>query len=232
MPKIIPKFDEKSEESYLNEFSVFRQSLFSKIEQIYKKIISDEDQRLEIIVQNIKKNQPKKILEIGSGTLPIYTFLPDLLKKECEYHICETNPKKARYIKEKNKNVKVLCCDALNLPYQNNFFDFVFSKGVLHHIDDAMAQKRKQKRIDFLKEIKRTIKQGGVSFLMDFDHNPKCSKDVFWHYLHKVILMEGEHNFSNRTEVKGLFNLIKYRKIETGSFDTFKGEYYYIIGKK
>ena len=232
MSDIISKFDEQAEVIYTNEFSNLRYKNFLKIEWIYKRIINNKDPRLKIILRNIQKNKPKRILEIGSGTFPIYAFLPSILKQKCEYYICEVNPQKVKYITKNYKNIKVSCYDALNLPYQNDFFDFVFSKGVLHHIDDQNTNKRKQRRINFLNETKRILKENGSNLLMDFAYNPRHFKDVFWHYLHKTILVEGEHNFSNKTAVKNLFNFAKYKDIKTEEFDTFKGMYYCIIGKK
>jgi SAM-dependent methyltransferase len=232
MPNATHRFEEQKEILYRDKFSNLRYKIFLKIERFYKKFINDEDPRLEIILKNIKNNKPKRILEIGSGTFPIYAFLPKLLKETSEYYICEINPEKVEYIKKNYKNIKTSCGDALNLPYQNQFFDFVFSKGVLHHIDDKETNKREQKRIDFLNETKRVLKDNGSNLLMDFSYNPKRIRDVFWHNLHKLILIEGEHNFSNKTQIKKLFNFTKYKNVLTEEFDTFKGAYYCIVGRK
>lgn len=226
------KFDKESEMIYRSQFSTFRYNLFLTIEKIYKKFIDNTDFRLEMIIKNIQAVKPRYILEIGSGSFPIYAFLPDFLKQTCQYFVCEINHQKAEYITQNYKNIKVACADALNLPYSDSFFDFVFSKGVLHHVDDEDLNKKTCQRINFLLESKRVLKQEGSNLLMDFCYNPKQIKGFIWHQLHKIILTEGEHNFSNELEARNLFRVTGYKNIKSEEFNTYKGLYYYVIGKK
>lgn len=223
----------RNEKIYLNKFSSKRYGVFLLIEKIYKKFINSEDHRLDIIIEKITQTQPLSILEIGSGTFPIYAHLPKSLKQKCSYYISEINPEKVMFLKEIYKGkIDVVKADALLLPYRDSFFDFVLSKGVLHHIDDNNSDQRKQKRLRFLGEIKRVLKKRGVGLIMDFNYNTRQSKSLFWHFLHRIILMEGEHYFSNRTEVETLFKIVGYKNIQSGEFDTFKGLYFYVTAKK
>jgi len=231
-PQMIYKFNSEAEIIYRRKFSNWRYKTFFIIEKLYKMFINNKDSRLEIIANKMQNARPVSILEIGSGTLPIYAFLPKLLKEICQYHVCEVNLKKAEFIAEKYKNISVSCSDALNLPYRDNFFDFVFSKGVLHHVDDKDSEKRRNKRLRFLLESKRVLRDGGSNLIMDFTYNYQRLKDFFWHFLHKILLFEGEHNFSTKKETENLFREANYKEISSEEFETFKGLYYYVIAKK
>lgn len=228
----IPKFNPEDELLYRHKFSAARYKLFLLVEKIYKFFINDDDQRLDIILRFIKESRAINILEIGSGTLPIYKFIPENYKKFCAYYICEVNQKKAEQLALAHKSIKVVCADALNLPFPDNSFDLVFSKGVLHHVDAVDMKIRHQKRIKFLAESRRILKNEGQCLLMDFDYNSKRFKDYSWHQLHKVLLTEGEHNFSNKSEAEIFFKEAGFKRLRSGEFDTFKGLYYYIIGEK
>jgi len=222
----------KTEVIYRSFFSLPRYKIFLFIEKFYKFFVNSEDHRLETIVKIISKNKPRRILEIGSGTFPIYSFLPEELKITIEYCICEVNPQKADYLRKKYPNLKISVADALGLPYKNDYFDLVFSKGVFHHIDNSDYTVRNKLRINFLAESRRVLKVNEINLLMDFSYDPRRFKDFFWHFLHKLILAEGEHNFSNKKETEHLFRESGYAGIEEGEFETYKGLYYYVIGKK
>ncbi|MEK7203443.1 MAG: class I SAM-dependent methyltransferase [Patescibacteria group bacterium] len=226
------KFKGDDEIIYRNKFSEFRYKAFLFLEKIYKKYIDAKDQRLQIIVDNINKAKPKRILEIGSGTFPIYSYLPNKLKQNIHYYICEVNKKKVDYLKKNYKKINVDCSEAVHLPYKNNFFDFVFSKGVLHHIDSIDAKEREKIRLDFLLESKRVLKDGGSNLLMDFSYEKRRLSDIIWHFLHKVFLYEGEHNFYSMKVTKSLFKTANYKDITGNEFVTYKGFYYYLIAKK
>lgn len=60
--------------------------------------------------------------------------------------------------KEKyRKDIKRINLEKEKIPFTKNFFDYVFSKGVIHHIENTE---------NFLKEIKRVLKPNGMIFIM------------------------------------------------------------------
>ncbi len=59
-------------------------------------------------------------------------------------------------------NLNFICGDALALPFDDNSFEFVFCRYILHHIPDAVAA---------IKEMKRVCKPGGIVFAQDPDAN-------------------------------------------------------------
>jgi ubiquinone/menaquinone biosynthesis C-methylase UbiE len=226
------KFDERIEAVYLTQFSGWRYKIFQFLEKLYKKLIDSKNGRIEFIIDYISKTKPIFILEVGSGVFPMYSFLSPVLQRKCEYHICEVNLEKVKYLQRKYPNLKIICANALSLPYEDNYFDFVFSKGVFHHVDDNDPKKRKQKKLDFLRESKRVLKKGGVNLLMDFYYNPRQFKDVLWHKLYRIILWESDYNYSSQEGVEKFFKITGYKNIQSTQFDTFKGLYYCVIGEK
>ena len=228
----IGTYNKKREKTYLEKFSARRYNLFQSFENLYKRIFNNKDGRMNLIIKIIDKKRPIKILEIGSGTFPVYQFLSEDIKKKSDYNVCEINEEKVEYLRKKYPQIKIKNAEALSLPYPNNYFDLVLSKGVLHHIDDSNPLERKKKKIIFLKESKRVLKKGGINLLMDFCYNPKRFRDFFWHGLYKIILKEGDYYYLKENAIKELFKLTNYKKIKSYPIDTFKGLYYCVLGEK
>lgn len=61
--------------------------------------------------------------------------------------------KKAKKITD---NVNYVVSDAYNLPFENYSFDFITAQEIIEHLNEP---------IDFLKELKRVVKPGGIVFL-------------------------------------------------------------------
>ena len=64
------------------------------------------------------------------------------------------NLNKKRFISQ--SNIKWFCNNAEQLPFKNNYFDFVLCQGVIHHMD---------KDLKGFKEIFRVVKKGGYSYI-------------------------------------------------------------------
>lgn len=76
--------------------------------------------------------------------------------------LIEISKKKNRDL-VKNKSAYFRVGDALKLPYKNNYFDFVFSFAVFHHIPSE------KQRIRFLSEIRRVLKPGHVAEIKNWN---------------------------------------------------------------
>lgn len=70
-------------------------------------------------------------------------------------------------------NLDFVCADALHLPFDDNSFDFVFTRYCLHHLPSA---------IDGLKEMQRVCKTGGIVFAHEPDINSIVSYPESWAY--------------------------------------------------
>jgi ubiquinone/menaquinone biosynthesis C-methylase UbiE len=95
-----------------------------------------------------------KILECGCGTA---TFLQYMANKSYDCYgvdLSEEVLRKTRISAEKRElNIDLKHGDIYKLPYQNNFFDFVYSGGVMEYLQEPEQA---------IMEMKRVLKPGGV----------------------------------------------------------------------
>ena len=93
----------------------------------------------------------KKILEVGSGSGRVFLaklgadcYLVDYIEKPLEI---------ARYIAKKEKvKITTIKGDVRSLPFETDYFDLIYSQGLLEHFTDPEA---------LIKEQTRVLKQGG-----------------------------------------------------------------------
>ena len=101
------------------------------------------------LLEFIPHNMEQTILDLGCGTGTLTTQLVPLASKVVGVDSSQSMIEKAR---EQYKNIEVWVCDALNLPFKNEW-DIVFSNAVFHWIGDHDA---------LLKEIHKVLKQHGM----------------------------------------------------------------------
>lgn len=103
----------------------------------------------------------KKLLEIGHG---IGTDLLTFCENGAEVYGIDITEKHHKMAKENfrlhGKNAELQICDAANICYQDNFFDIVYSHGVLHHTPDTE---------ECISEAFRVLKPGGT-FILSMYH--------------------------------------------------------------
>jgi SAM-dependent methyltransferase len=100
------------------------------------------------------------ILDIGSGIGLTDHHLSRFFKNLHGIDVEEDVVKKA---KSYNPGVKYRIYDGLNLPFDNDSLDMVFTINVMHHVPPGKWE-------NFVKEMHRVVKPGGVSAV--FEHNP------------------------------------------------------------
>ena len=107
--------------------------------------------------QNISSDS--KILEVGVGA---GTDFIELCKQGGQVYGIDATQSSIDIVNqrlkfENIKNYNLKKCDAIKLNYSENFFDYIYSYGVIHHAE---------KTLKILSEFKRVIKPGGKIKLM------------------------------------------------------------------
>ena len=115
-------------------FSEKNKNIYFKKNFKLKKIKKNLLKRLKSANFNLKKEiKNKLVLDAGCGP-GRFTFILSSFKckKIFGIDILQDNIKIAKKV-FKNKNIKYLKADVLNIPFKNETFDFVYSSGVVHH---------------------------------------------------------------------------------------------------
>ncbi len=79
--------------------------------------------------------------------------------KNVEYYGIDNSKNLIKIAKEKYPEADFREGDVLNIPFQENSFDKIYSIAVLHHIPS------KELRVEFFKEAKRALKPNGLFIL-------------------------------------------------------------------
>lgn len=97
-----------------------------------------------------------KILDLGCGNGRLF----EILKDKCiDYLGVDNSENLIEIARKKYPEARFETADVFNLPFQNDFFDKVFSIRALHHIPS------KALRMKFLQEAKRVLKKDGILVL-------------------------------------------------------------------
>jgi len=100
--------------------------------------------------------EKEKILDLGCGN---GRFFEVLSGKDISYFGVDFSEEMIKIASQRYPNAFFQKANALSLPFKDNFFDKVFSFAVFHHIPSL------ELRMEFLKEVKRVLKKGGLFIL-------------------------------------------------------------------
>ncbi len=113
---------------------------------------------LEFLFKDIPEGG--KVLDLGCGNGRFYEFLKE---KNIEYVGIDKAEKLIEKARKKYPEADFRMADALDLPFENNYFDFVISIAVFHHMPSEKI------RLKFLNEARRVLKSGGKLKLSVWD---------------------------------------------------------------
>lgn len=137
------------------------------VQDVYEKIADEFDQSryniwpsvqkfLDNIPKKTKQSPPLKLLEVGSGNgknlAYIQENLPHISAEGCD--MCQKFVDIAR-----RKELKCIRANNLNLPYEDDTFDYVLSVAVIHHFSTV------ERRMEAIRELLRVLKKGGQLFI-------------------------------------------------------------------
>lgn len=193
-----------------------------KTTHLIKHVVSQEvdpafAQRAEYILNKVRTEKPKRILDAGCGR-GFYVKVLSLMKEPIEIvgiDIKEEYLEKARKNTANDKRVKILNASIYELPFKDGYFDCVISSEVLEHLDDdEMA----------VKEIHRVLKKKGI-FLSSVPHK---NFPFFWDPLNWLLMhIFRTHVNKNIWWLAGiwadherLYTKDDYRKVLKNTFET------------
>ena len=129
---------------------------------INQKLIISNPDFLKIIQKYKKKITGKTVLDLGCGFGTSSVILSRFAKKIFAIDLTYPAIKNAKINMKINKikNVNLKQMDAENLNFKNNYFDFIFSWGVIHHSHNPTK---------ILENIRKKLKKNGSCFIMVYN---------------------------------------------------------------
>lgn len=167
-------------------------------------------------------NLNEKVLDLGCGNGRFFE------KIKGKYFGLDTSEELIKLAKEKYGDFFKVG-SALNIPFDNNYFDRVYSIAVLHHIPFGHQKK-------FINEISRVLKKNGIIVLTVWNLDKKFLRDDLKKISDKEILLPWhgviDHYFYN-LNLKDLEKLLKnFKIIDKGEIKVKNISNHYIIAKK
>jgi len=148
-------------------------------------LLSAAKRRMRSLVAELGKTQ---VLDVGCGTCiqgalianeGISVTAVDVSDKLFP-SVLSTQPPTLRFFQ----------ADGLDLPFQNGEFDVALISMALHEMDPA-------DRIPVLHEMKRSVKDGGILFIMDYDFDPDNDRNWTALLIRGIEKMAGEEHHGN-----------------------------------
>ncbi|MDD3706045.1 MAG: methyltransferase domain-containing protein [Clostridiaceae bacterium] len=107
---------------------------YNSISKVYDKVREEEIEELHSLLQGIEICEGTTILDIGCGT-GNYTNLLERITGAKVYGLDASEGMLSK-AKEKNSKITFVLGDACNLPFEDNYFSFIYMTDVIHHIQD------------------------------------------------------------------------------------------------
>ena len=140
------------------------------------------EKRARFILENIIKNKPKKILEVGCGrgfyikSVSMLDFPQEIVGVDVSKYYLDA----ARRNTKNDRRVALKKGSIYSLPYPDSYFDCIICSEVLEHLDDDLAG---------AKELQRVLKPKGIALFSV----PHQSFPFLWDPLNWVLMLFGAH---------------------------------------
>lgn len=131
---------------------------------------------ISFVKKLLKNGISGKVLDVGSGT-GIISLELKLKSHALNVSLLDISGDMIEYSKKKFisngivDGVSFFVSNGINLPFENEHFDFVYSHHVLHHVSDPKI---------FLTELYRIVKKGGSIFVRDLKRPKRDSYLSFY----------------------------------------------------
>lgn len=132
---------------------------YDQISKIYDQVREKEASIVKSFFTEVTILESTKILDIGCGT-GNYT---DLIQKLTIAQVYGLDSSVGMLEKARSKNQEVMfkVGEATNLPFEKNFFDFIYMTDVIHHITDIFTM---------FQEVQRILQKNGQVCIVTQSH--------------------------------------------------------------
>lgn len=144
---------------------VYAQYLLGKTREDYNLIAEDYARTRAFIPEDIKSlgeytRVGERVLDMGCANGRLFELLKE---KKVDFYGIDASDKLIEIAKKRYPEAKFQVTDALGLPFQESYFDKIYSISVIHNIPS------KELQLQYLKEANRVLKPGGLLILRAWD---------------------------------------------------------------
>lgn len=174
----------------------YAQYLLAKTKDDYNNIADDFSATRQNIWPEMKPlfdyiKRGDKALDLGCGN---GRCVEAIREKGGLYWGVDNSDNLIKIARNKYPNGKFLAADALDLPFENEFFNIIYSIAVLHHIPSKNLRRK------FMSEAKRALKPGGFFILTVWKPKDKQEISLFLRHLMLKILSRSKMDFRDVSE--------------------------------
>lgn len=154
--------------------------------------------QLEKLDQNCRSEYRVLDLGCGDGVMISDLINGDLVGQNCDLFGVDVSDSNIRMCKERKLKARFVVGDANRLPFNGNFFDFIYSWMVIEHVE------KPQKMAG---EIARVLKKGGKCYVSSIIKKPWA---VYFYRKNKKFVLDPTHlhEFKSQKEFLVLFQKI------------------------
>lgn len=169
----------------------------------------------EFLLPHIRRAGGRRLLDVGCG---LGTEVLEALRDGYDAYGVDLPNMTPFWRAASHDATRFLACSAIRLPFPDDFFDLVWSLGVVEHIGTAsdtlsLVPEFRTYRADYAREILRVTKPGGKiivscpnkTFPIDIQHGPECG-----HHLKRLRWMIFNKTGLNIHKTWGCYHLLSY----------------------
>lgn len=132
---------------------------YNEISKTYDSVRTENKSVMELFTEELKITGKTRILDIGCGTGNYASTLQSLT--QAMVYGVEPSDGMREKAAAKNSDITFVKGNHENIPFEDNFFDFVYMTDVIHHIPDIGMM---------FEEIARVLKSGGRLCIVTESH--------------------------------------------------------------
>lgn len=143
---------------------------YNEISKVYDDVREGDILLINHFLQELPPEEGLNILDIGCGT-GNYTDLFQKVTQARHYHVHGLEPSEGMIDKARQKNAQVVFKQAAagDIPFENDFFDFVYMTDVIHHIPDIRRM---------FSEVQRILKAQGKVCIATQSHRQVAARPI------------------------------------------------------